>query len=184
MSSFQQVLTCPKAQPATGLQKSARICKQDAAHQQTGTCPALCSRICFEMLHVLQIPPLCMCIAVPTPGWNTASQQTDAILPSKSDCRNDAQENIRTLQGDAAFLQVSLSHQQEVRHRLDSYIAESRERLEANERHLRVTPTSTSVPILACRVLRSILCPVRMLDMSNGPCAAGCIQSQPHTVHC
>ncbi|KAK9868565.1 hypothetical protein WJX84_000830 [Apatococcus fuscideae] len=41
------------------------------------------------------------------------------------------QENMRTLQGDAAFLQVSMSHQQEVGARLETYIAESEARLQA-----------------------------------------------------
>ena len=51
-----------------------------------------------------------------------------------------AQENMRTLQGDAAFLQVSLSHQQEVGARLDSYISESQARLEKSKQQAEVKP--------------------------------------------
>lgn len=50
------------------------------------------------------------------------------------------QENMRTLQGDAVFLQVSLSHQQEVKARLDSYITESQARVENSKQQAEVMP--------------------------------------------
>ena len=56
------------------------------------------------------------------------------------------QENMRTLQGDAAFLQVSLSHQQEVGARLESYISESQASLEKSKQQAEVRRSSQSYP--------------------------------------